>query len=79
MSKGRLGTCQRLEGLLRLLHLHGEKQEFAVEQLQQSDLHLVDPRLLAGCGKLVWTSFRDVLTQASPALLGSCSREVDDL
>jgi hypothetical protein len=33
VSKGRLGTRQRLEGLLRLLHLHGEKQEFAVEQL----------------------------------------------
>ncbi len=25
--------------------------EFTVEQLQQSDLHLGDPRLLAGCGK----------------------------
>ena len=40
--------------LLRLLHLHADQQEFAVEQLQQSDLHLGDPGLLADGGKLLW-------------------------
>src|SRR5450755_554873 len=54
VGKRRLGTRQRLTGLLRLLHLHGDQQEFAVEQLQESHLHLGNPRLLADCGKLLW-------------------------
>ena len=54
VSKQRLGTIQRLVGLLRLLHLHVDHEEFAVEQLQELDLHLGNPCLLAGCGKLLW-------------------------
>ena len=42
------------ESLLLLLHLHTDQEEFAVEQLQESDLHLGDPGLLAVCGKLLW-------------------------
>src|SRR5215471_911987 len=52
--KPRLGTGERLAGLLRLQHLHAYQEEFAVEQLQELDLHLGNPCLLAGCGKLLW-------------------------
>src|SRR6266571_7020817 len=49
--KRMLGGRQRLEGLLRLLRVHGHEQEFAVVQVHQPDLQLGDADLPTGCFK----------------------------